>query len=380
MSAADRLGPLRRVILQPTGFCNIDCDYCYLPNRSRPSRMPIEVVEAVGSLLARSELLADQVEVRWHAGEPLTVRPEFYGRACALLRDMLEPRAAVRFSLQTNGMLIDERWCDLFEEQEIEVGVSIDGPALIHDAHRRTRTGKGTFERAMRGVAELRRRSLPLDLISVVSEATLRHQGEYRDFVAELRPRSVGLNPEETEGDHVSNLFAREGYQRRYREFLRTMFELQLETGIVIRPLAAMAERIAHAELPIRSEEVEPLMMLSVDVDGNMSTFSPELLGWHDDFVFGNALSPDASLVRWTRGFERLSDQIAAGREMCRAECPYFSVCGGGAAVNKWAENGTFASTVTDACRSRVMSVCDVVLTELEEQADGYRDAASAGR
>ncbi len=376
MSSTGQLGPLRRVILQPTGFCNIDCDYCYLPNRTSPSRMSIEVVEAVGALLARSELLADQVEIRWHAGEPLTVRPDFYRRACEVLRELLEARADVSYSLQTNGMLIDEGWCDLFEGEGIEVGVSIDGPAMIHDAHRRSRTGKGTFERAMRGVEQLRQRSLDFDLISVVTEATLRHQDEYLEFVADLRPRSVGVNPEETEGDHVSDLFARD-YRRRYREFLRAMFELQLETGIVIRQLAAMADRIAHAELPTRSEEIEPLMMLSVDVAGNMSTFSPELLGWHEDFVFGNALSAGASLERWSQSFEHLSGQIAEGREMCRQECPYFSVCGGGAAVNKWAENGTFASTETEACRSRVMAVCDVVLAELEEQAQGARNAAA---
>ena len=370
MSPANELGPLRRVILQPTGFCNIDCQYCYLPNRSTPSRMPMEVVEAVGALLSDSELLAEEVEIRWHAGEPLTVKPDFYERACPLLAEALGSRARVRFSLQTNGMLIDDRWCDLFERHGIEVGVSIDGPAEIHDAHRLTRGGKGTFARAIKGVERLRERGLPVDLISVVTEETLKRRAEYLEFAAALLPRSIGLNPEETEGEHVSELFGHDGYQRSYREFLRAMHGLQRETGVVVRPLAAMTDRIMRAELPIRNEQVEPLMMLSVDVDGNMSTFSPELLGWkapeHDDFVFGNVLNPDASLTEWTEGFRRLSAEIAEGREMCRRECQYFSVCGGGAAVNKWAENGTFASTVTEACRSSVMAVSDVVLDELE--------------
>jgi len=374
----ERLGPLRRVILQSTSYCNIDCRYCYLPDRDRRRVMPVEVVEAVGGLLARSsDLLAESVEVRWHAGEPLMAPVEHYREATRVLRRALGPHTDIRFSLQTNATPINGAWCDFFTDEDVSVGVSVDGPALLHDAHRVTRGGRGTFARTMAGIGHLQRRGIAFDVISVITPLTLRHADEHLAFLADLRPRSVGINPEETEGDHRSSLFDGGAFLDGYRSFLRRLLDFQDRTGIPVRRLASMRAQVLRAELPLRNDQIEPLLTLSVDVDGNLSSLSPELLGWkapaYDDFVFGNALAPDASLVDWSVGFRRLVDDAAAGREACRSTCGYFALCGGGAVANKWTEHGTVTSTETDACRANIQAVVDVVLTSLE------REAAAAG-
>ncbi|GAA4235260.1 GRRM system radical SAM/SPASM domain protein [Actinomadura meridiana] len=375
MTAAPGLGPVRRVILQPTGFCNIDCAYCYLPDRDVRTVMSLEVVEAVGRVLAACGMLDDRLEIRWHAGEPLTAPLSFYREACTALRVALGGSTELRFSLQTNGTLVTDRWCDLFEEFGFDVGVSVDGPAVLHDANRRTRTGKGTHARTMKGIDVLRARGIPFWIISVISELTLAQRDEYLSFVEEVRPASVGLNPEETEGEHRSGLFGQHDFRAAYTDFLDEMYRWQERTGIPVRRFAAARDAILSTGPGVRNDQVEPLCLLSVDTGGRMSSFSPELLGWkapdYDDFVLGNVLDPGATLSEsgWSPGFRQLADDIERGRSMCRDSCSYFRLCGGGAAVNKWTENGTFASTVTASCQANTMAVTDVVLAALEAEA-----------
>jgi uncharacterized protein len=363
-------GPVRRVILQPTSFCNINCSYCYLPHRDARNIMPMPVVVGIGEVLARSGLLAERVEIRWHAGEPLTVPVSFYDSACEALTGELGQKTQLWFSLQTNGTLISERWCEFFGRRQIEVGVSIDGPPALHDTHRVSRRGAGTHARTMRGVAALRASGIAFDVISVITRQTLEQSAQYLDFMADLRPRSVGLNPEETEGTHVSALFADASFREEYTRFLAEMYAWQRVTGIPVRQLTSMRDLVLRGRGPLRNDQSEPLMMVSVTADGRMSTFSPELLGWSapqfDDFTFGSVLDPSASLSRWSDGFTRLAKEVERGVRLCERSCEYFSLCGGGAPANKWAENHSFASTRTGACESNVMAVADVVLAALE--------------
>ena len=58
---------------------------------------------------------------------------------------------------------------------------------------------------------------------------------------------------------------------------------------------------------------------------------------------------------------------INAGVETCRKECDYFSICGGGAPVNKLSENGTFASTQTSFCNLIQITPANLILTAFEQ-------------
>jgi len=151
----------RLLILQPTPFCNIDCSYCYLPDRGDRSRMTVETVAAVAQRLLEDGLLGPELSVVWHAGEPLAAPPDFYEAAFGVLQQALGAHSELTHCIQTNATLIDERWCELFLRHGVKIGVSIDGPAALHDRHRRTRGGRGTHAQVMRGVALLRRHGIP---------------------------------------------------------------------------------------------------------------------------------------------------------------------------------------------------------------------------
>jgi uncharacterized protein len=120
-----------------------------------------------------------------------------------------------------------------------------------------------------------------------------------------------------------------------------------------------------------------------MDWAGNISTFSPELLGLknsaYEDFLVGNINRDNLVDLPRRPNLARMLADIRAGVEMCRARCEYFSVCGGGEPVNKLAENGSFASTETTYCRLTKMRATDLVLDALERVPPGERcrEAAS---
>ena len=139
----------RLLILQPTPFCNIDCDYCDLTGRASTARMSIATVKRAAERLRDDGLAGPELTVVWHAGEPLAMPLAFYDEAVVMLREVFGAACAVSHLIQTNATLIDDAWCALFERHAMRIGVSVDGPADLHTAHRRTRTGRGTHERVL---------------------------------------------------------------------------------------------------------------------------------------------------------------------------------------------------------------------------------------
>lgn len=141
------------VIVQPTTFCNADCSYCYLPDRKARKDMPIEVSEAIAASIAEQGC-PDPVEVVWHGGEPLALGPARFESQLKPF-ERLRRRGLVAHSVQTNGTLIDQQWCELFRTYGVRVGVSIDGP-VIANGNRVDWSGRLIFDRIMRGIGTLR--------------------------------------------------------------------------------------------------------------------------------------------------------------------------------------------------------------------------------
>ncbi|NDH64428.1 MAG: radical SAM protein, partial [Alphaproteobacteria bacterium] len=163
------------VIIQPTPFCNINCSYCYLPDRGNKHVIAQSTVTKLFTELFASGWTNPEITVLWHAGEPLAAPVAFYREAFAAI-ERLRPKdgpwpIVVKHSFQTNAMLIDDDWCELFREWNVGIGVSIDGPRELHDAHRKTRSGGGTFDKTIAGIRRLRDAGIPFHTLSVLSRA-----------------------------------------------------------------------------------------------------------------------------------------------------------------------------------------------------------------
>jgi uncharacterized protein len=362
------------LVIQPTPFCNIDCRYCYLPDRNSKAVVSPDTLSNLFVQIFTSGWVQKGLSIVWHAGEPMVLPIGFYREAFRLI-DRLKPAdLAVAHSFQTNGTLINEAWCEFFTAEQVNLGVSIDGPKRLHDRNRVTRSGKGTFDRTIAGIRLLRRCQVPFHVISVLSTESLAAPGEMFDFYVEEGIEHVCFNVEESEGDHVSQSFAAGDIEAAYYQFLSEFWRLSAATPgkiTFIREIEhALQQVIRPTDAPFVNQLVEPFAITSMDWAGNISTFSPELLGLknaqYGDFLLGNIHRDKLVNLPQRPNFAKMLKDITTGVAMCRRHCEYFSVCGGGEPVNKLAENGSFASTETTYCRMTKMRATDLVLDALE--------------
>lgn len=362
------------LVVQPTPFCNIDCRYCYLTDRNSKAVVAPQTLVNLFSQVFASGWVQDCLSVVWHAGEPMVLPIGFYRDAFRMIDRLTPAGLSVAHSFQTNGTLIDEAWCAFFAEERVDVGVSVDGPKHLHDRNRLTRSGRGTFDKTIAGIRLLRRNGVPFHVISVLSTASLAAPRELFDFYVEEGIEEVCFNVEESEGDHVSRSLAEIGVEAAYYRFLSEFWRLSavaLGKLTFIREIEhALQQVIRPKDAPFGNQLVEPFAVLSMDWAGNLSTFSPELLGLknadYGDFLLGNVNRDALVDLPHRPNFARMLRDIRTGVEMCRGRCEYFSVCGGGEPVNKLSENGTFASTETAYCRLTKMRATDLVLDAIE--------------
>jgi uncharacterized protein len=337
--------------------------------------MDIKIIRRTAEILAESGLLSDEIDVRWHAGEPLSVNVDFYEEAATVLREILGESTTIGHSVQTNGIFLTDSWMALFKRWNFRVGVSIDGPAFIHDAHRKTRKGNGTLAAVERRLGLFGEHGLDFDVISVITPVTLEHMTEYLDYMAALAPRSLGINIEESEGPHRSAAVADVSFVDRFRDFADRLLAWSLVTGIPVRELQAVSQFLRSGNAAVRNTQNSPAAILTVAADGTMSTFSPELAGQPHPLLnsaaIGNVFDLDIHSKIAACGTGGIAESIREGVDKCRRECPYFMFCGGGAPVNKFYENGTFASTETVQCRTTIMAFVEAYLESVE-----HRDAS----
>ena len=200
---ADR--PLKRltsILVKPTGAdCNIDCAYCFYLDRAgvlRPGfqhdgrgfdrlhgrRVSGEVQEEMVKQVMRDG--TRQVSFGWQGGEPTMMGLAFFERTVDLQRRYGSSGQVVGNGLQTNGLLIDEKWCVLFRETNWLVGLSIDGPAHVHDRYRLTRHGKPTYERVREKAQLMREERVEFNALSVVNDYSARFPREIYEHHKDL--------------------------------------------------------------------------------------------------------------------------------------------------------------------------------------------------
>lgn len=363
------------VVIQPSPFCNIDCKYCYLPDRFAVHRMTPETLEqACRFLLYQPNWLSNPLTIAWHAGEPLAVPIEFYNRAFELFNSYAPPSLSIENWIQSNATLINQDWCDFIKRWNVKIGISVDGPEWIHDLNRVDRSGRGTFKKVLRGIELLKSNNIEFATVGVLSEKALDFPNEIWRFYRELGVESLGFNFEEVEGVHLTSSLQTPACLPRSRAFFERLLELRNREApnVFIREIDYFLEGIPQWRGDFRRMENVPLGIVAIAWNGNISTFSPELIGMkdarYDDFVFGNVATSTVGSLMTNPKLRAVAAVIDAGVERCRSNCEYFCVCGGGQPSNKLYQNGSFDSDETLACKLRIKVPADVVLDFLEQK------------
>jgi len=141
----------REFIIKISSRCNINCSYCYMYNLGdstallQPKTISIELVHILARKLQiyKVKYGLPLLRIALHGGEPLLAGKLKFSTYCEDLFAALGE--GFELYVQTNGILIDHEWVDIFSKYKIVVGLSLDGPQEIHDKYRKTHGGAGTF-------------------------------------------------------------------------------------------------------------------------------------------------------------------------------------------------------------------------------------------
>ena len=364
--------PVELLILQATSFCNIDCGYCYLPNRSDRTKMQDEVAFAAIDRVFEYEQQKQPFTIVFHVGEPLAAGKSFFHNVANHAKARRRDEVWATFNVQTNGTLIDQEWCDLFKEHGFRVGISLDGPEPLHDAFRVDRRGKGSFEKVMLAIELLHRNDIAFHILGVLSSKSYDYADEIYDFFASLDPTHICFNVDEVEGaNRESTTFQTD--EENYANFWRELCDrwiadnMRLEFRELNGLLASIVSQDGNDTEPL-NQMSQPFSIVTVSANGDFSTFSPELMAAPANrFVYGNVLNDSLSSVLHNEKLLIDSAAILAGNVLCRNTCGHFSICRGGSPSNKFYEHGRLNVSETENCRYTKKILADTVVSQLEK-------------
>ena len=236
------------VMVKPVGSaCNMHCAYCYYlnaPGSSPVGKMSLETLER----LIRSYMQAASgpvVSFTWHGGEPTLAGLDFYREAVALQKKYLPEGWECWNSLQTNGLALNDEWCDFLAGARFDVGLSLDGTRDIHDAYRADLLGGGTYDRVWAAVKRLQARGIQPDLLCTVTAETARHGAAvykalrdmgtgWMQFIPIVVRQGEGVTPEsvtpELYGIFLQDVFA----QWVFHDMGQTEVQLFSETALAL--------------------------------------------------------------------------------------------------------------------------------------------------
>lgn len=188
------------IMLKPAGaLCNLRCKYCYYLEKN-------ELYKRQGNHVITDELLEkfvkEYIEAQttpnilftWHGGETLMRPISFYRRALELQRIYSHGRQ-IDNCIQTNGILLNDEWCEFFKQNNFLVGVSIDGPQEFHDEYRKTGTGRPTFRDVMKGINLLNKHGVEWNALAVVNDFNADYPLDFYHFFKEIGCRYIQFTP-----------------------------------------------------------------------------------------------------------------------------------------------------------------------------------------
>jgi uncharacterized protein len=175
------------VMAKPAGArCNLRCGYCYYLDKESlfpdgPRLMPEELLERY----IRQRLDASpepNTHFEWHGGEPTLLGVEYFRTIVRLQQANIPPGRTVSNGLQTNGLLLDEEWARFLADHGFSVGLSLDGPAALHDGFRKTADGEATHERVVSAFRLLKRHGVFCNMLCVLHAGNAAQPDAVYDF------------------------------------------------------------------------------------------------------------------------------------------------------------------------------------------------------
>ena len=234
--------PAVNVLIKPaSSACNMRCSYCFYRDVSNHREHAFEgmlSLDAMERVIAAAMEYAEGIcSFAFQGGEPTLAGLDFFREVLLLQKKHQRPGVEIHNAIQTNGLNLDEEWARFLAENHILVGLSLDGPAEIHDLNRKDAEGRGTWSRIMRTVRLFNRYGVAYNILCVVTGRNARSIQKIYNFYRKQGFRWLQFIPcleplGEERGNQLYSLTCEE-----YGEYLIRLFDLwfqDLKSGCYI--------------------------------------------------------------------------------------------------------------------------------------------------
>ncbi|MGH1368719.1 MAG: radical SAM protein [Maritimibacter sp.] len=323
------------LIMKTTRKCNLRCSYCHdWRSKGRPMGFDVLANVTAKALAAKDQQVVNFI---WHGGEPLVLGRDYFARALALQKEFIQPGQYVINSLQTNGTLLTDDWCDFLSRNKITLGISIDGPRDLHDMNRRYANGKSSYEDVKRAISMAERHNLSFGVLMVLNENTQKlTPAEIFDFMLnDIGVTAFSFLPAvpDNMAEEVSGEIMASDYfdMRQYEAFMQGIFDHWYALGdstIQIREIDGIMRGLMKGNPGVCTLAGGCLgENFHIDAGGEVS-HCDKYLG-DPAFQLGNILDTDFDAIRGSAVMQGLIAEEAARQEKLK-RCSNFGVCHGG--------------------------------------------------
>ncbi len=317
--------------------CNLACDYCYYsrvggdPRHARTIPLPLleRFMRDYMSHVQGSATFA------WQGGEPLLAGIEFFEQVVKLEAQYAPDHTILSNGLQTNGILLNERWVEFFQQYRFLLGVSVDGPEAIHDQRRVDRGNQGSFKRVMRGIDYLRRSHVEFNILTVVHRNNVKRARELFEFYRSEGFDWIQLIPamdflaQEPDRPGVYEITAQE-----YGEFLCETFDLWYNGGT---PSVSVRffDNVLQRYLGLEPEQctLQELCPPTLVVEQNGDVYPCDFF-LNKEWCLGNIATDCLDVLLHSEAYARFRQLKPALPSQCR-DCQWRAVCQGGCPRNR---------------------------------------------
>lgn len=332
-------GPNLEAIIMPVMTCNLACDYCYVTEKYR-GVMDLALAKSVIRQIVAYNDPTVPTRVYWHGAEPLLAGIDFYREICAWSREEYGVDA-VQHHIQTNGTLLNDEWYDLFIQEHVTVGVSLDGPKEIHDAHRKSLAGKGTFDIVFNNIMAARKKKLYFDALCVITRESLGREDEIFDFFYENRI-DFGFEPIVPETEQMFKDLSITPYEYAQvviKLFDRWFFQEERKLRMVVPPYHYLKAILGGGNSYCNFSENCTRHYLTISPDG--TAHSCILFAGRPEYAFGNIAKDSLEEILRSPVRQKMLLYRASQIEKCK-NCRWLSVCHGGCPHHALIQHGTF--------------------------------------
>lgn len=187
------------VTAKPTGsFCNLNCDYCYYLEKEEllADKSPV-MDDSILELFIQQQIEAQpgqNVLFTWHGGEPLTLGTGYFNKIITFQKKYKRSKI-INNSIQTNGLLINDKWCKFLTDNNFLVGLSLDGPQPINDYYRKHLNGSGSFLQIIKGLDLLIKYGVEFNVLAVVNNYSVKYPVEIYRFFKSIGVKYIQFTP-----------------------------------------------------------------------------------------------------------------------------------------------------------------------------------------